>query len=549
MNRWVFFFLLVSCAAVGQTVVEGVILDKDTGKPVPFASIGIEGTAQGTSSNMEGQFSIMVHEPFSLRITCLGYSSTIVKSKQEAATIQLIPTVMQLNTLVVTDKEVNPKTILRKALAAIPTNYSKHSFKQQFFYRHYCKDGGVYGRLIEAYVDVWKNAGYRTLQPRAGIQDAIEVTQLRRSIDKTTAAQGHEPIAITNVLQADIVGYQMPVKSDHLSLYTEVSNLKADFDKYSFSYKGMTYYDDQQVYEIDYTSKKDSALTTSGKYVHYARASGSLFITTDTYAFVKAEDTKTEGGNTIKTSVYYRKQNGFYYPYHLVREGENLAGGSNAHVFHIEMVSVEIKDGEQNKFITHLPNKKDLFSIPYDSAFWSSHTLLKTTPLENTIISDLGGGASLNKQFERYRQYELNVRDGGDEGEKKFTWLKEDSKGQRILYLLFWSGDFQPYLKELELAKRLQHQYRNKITFILLSLDDNAEQWQSNVQKYSLFADGIINYRIGSQSALARSMKIKEAPSFVLLSRDGSVYQQKAKAPSDSLLINDFNYLMAQSTN
>ncbi len=546
MIRWVFFFMLVNFSLMGQTVIEGIIVDKDSGKPVPFASVGILGTAQGTSSNQEGQFSIAVPDEFTLKITCLGYSSVIVKSKEEAAFIQLKPTVMQLSTFVVTDKEIQPKKILRKAFAAIADNYTKNPFLQQFFYRHYCKDDGVYGRLIEAYVDVWKNTGYRSVQANAGIHDAIKVTQLRRSIDKTQAAQGHEPISIANVLQADMVGYQLPVKSDHLSLYMEVSNLKADFNNYSFTNKGITFYDDQQVYEIAYSYKKDSALTTSGNYLPYARSTGSLFVTTDTYAFVKAEDIRTEGGNTIRTSVYYRKQDGFYYPYHMIRAGESHTGSGSDHSFHIELMSVEIKNGEQNKWISSLPGKPDLLSMPYDSVFWSSHTLLKTTPLENTIISDLGGGASLNKQFYRYRQHELNVHDGGNDAEKKFAWLREDSKGQRILYLLFWSGNFQSYLKELELAKRLQRQYRSKITFVLLSLDDNAEQWQHTVQQYSLFADGIINYRIGSQSAITRSLNIKEIPSFVLLARDGTIYQQPAKAPSDSLLIDDFNYLLAQ---
>jgi hypothetical protein len=163
---------------------------------------------------------------------------------------------------------------------------------------------------------------------------------------------------------------------------------------------------------------------------------------------------------------------------------------------------------------------------------------LKTTPLEDDIIRDLGGGVSLDKQFLRYHQFEMNTRDGGVNGEEKFNWLLADSKGNRILYLLVWSGNFQSYLVDVELAKRLQKKYRNKVTFVFLSLEDDEKRWKEIVEKFSLYTDGVINYRIGSRSKVAASLGLTEAPGFALVSREGDM--TRAKRPSDPLLEEDF---------
>lgn len=546
MIRWLILFLTFGSTGFCQQFIEGIIVDKETRKPVPFASIGILGTSKGTSSNLYGQFTISVIESVSLKITCIGYESLVVSSASGIGLIELRPGTTLLTGIVILDKAVNAKKVLRKAFANIDENYNDQPFMQTFFYRHYCKDDNTYGRLIEASVDVWKDYGYRSVQRSAGDKEEIRVSQLRRSLDKTELAQGHEPISIANILQADMVGYQVAEKSEHMSFYKDVSNLRADFENYFFVFAGITYYDSLEVYEINYSHKKDSVLTTSGNYLELTHAIGSLFITTDTYAFVKTEDIKTYGHNTIRTTAYYRKYADRYYPYHFIREGKSYDANNSIHATHIELISVEIKNDVKEKFAGHLPTRDELLNIPYDSAFWTNNTILKTTPQEDDIIRDLGGGTSLNKQFYRYHQYEMNVRDGGKSGEEKFNWLREDSKGNRILYLCFWSGNFQSYLAELELAKRLHKQYRNKVAFVFLSLEDDENIWQQATQIFSLYTDGIINYRVGSKSKIAKYYKAIETPAFVLIAKSGEIFDLTAKPPSNVLLEQDFKFLIEQ---
>lgn len=523
----------------------GSVVDKETGNPVPFASVGIVGTSKGTSTNLNGEFSLAVSGSVSIKITCVGYESVTLTSTEATAVIQLQPMATQLNEVFVLAKAINPRTIIRRAFSNISGNYDEHSFLQRFFYRQYCQDDSIYGRLVEASIDVWKHQGYRSARKHVGEKEEIRVTQLRRSVDKTIMAQGHEPISIRNILQADIVGYQTAEASDHLMFYEDASGLKANLDKYNFSMDGITTHDGQEVYKISYASKKDSILTTSG-YIAAPKASGTLHIALDSYAIIKFEEEKVEGLNTIRTSAYYRKYGNRYYPYHFIREGENHFEDMHQHLSHIELMSVDIQHGEEEKFSGQEPGKEALLKIPYDSVFWNTNTILKTTPLEDDIILDLGGGRSLNEQFYYYQKYEWSISDGGKNGAQKFTWFKEEGKGERGLYIGFITNNCKDYINELEQMKRLSKLYRNEIAFILLSFDSDEASWQQTITRYNLFSDGILNYRIDEKSEIAKQYKIKETPSFILLSGDGGLFDGNARHPGDTLLEEDFKLLIKQ---
>lgn len=545
MTRWFLFFWVISSTVFSQHAIEGVVIDKETGTPIPFVSIGVVGTSRGTTSNLVGQFSLIISDSASIKVTCVGYESQVLSSVEKMQLVKLRPIATQLNTILITNKPINPTKIVRKAFAKIGDNYDRESFLQKFFYRHYSLTNSVYEKLIEASVDVWRHEGYRDTRSSFGEKEAVRINQLRRSLDITEMVQAQKPLWLDNILQADMIGYQAAMKDAPPTLFEERSNLRTDFHNYRFTFDGITNYDGDEVYKIGYAHKQDSVKTTAG-YKVLPKISGSLFITTDTYAFVKTEDVKHNEVNTIHTSAYYRKYGAKYYPYHFMREGENRFMDEKFRSFHIELMSVEIRHGETERFTGREPGREELLDIPYDSLFWDNSPILKATPLEEDIIHDLGGGISLNRQFYLYRQYELNVTDGGNNGEQKFSWFKDDSRGKRILYLCFWKGAFDSFsdLIELERIKRLNQVYKNKITFVLLSLDNDEETWKRLLTKYNLFADGIINYRIGSSSTVMEEYKIKGTPTFVILSKDGSVFDSNAKRPSDPLLEKDFKSLL-----
>jgi hypothetical protein len=229
----------------------------------------------------------------------------------------------------------------------------------------------------------------------------------------------------------------------------------------------------------------------------------------------------------------------------LVRDGETILTDSSNHTFHIELMSVAVDDSKDVQFEGTLPDRNDLMDIPYDSSFWATSTILKTTPLEDEIIQDLGGGVSLSQQFKQYHQFETNVRNGGVNGGEKFKWLQNNSIDKRTLYLIFWNENFIPYLADLELAKRLHKKYQHEVYFVFLSLDDNQSRWEQTVKQYNFSTDAIINYRIGSHTDIPKSFGIREIPGFVLIEKNGEIFDGEVKRPSDPLLdqiLEDLNH-------
>lgn len=547
---FLFFFLSTLLAHSQPKVVEGKIVDGETNLPIPFASIGLMGTSKGTSSNLNGQFSLSVTTTFSIRISCLGYE-TLVKndlSPDELILIKLKPSATQLKSLVVFSKKVNARRVVQRAFNSVDENFNTQPFFQRFFYRHYCKDDSVYGRLIEASVDVWKRKGYKATQAAAGITDEIRVTQLRRSFDNTTTAQGHVPIAIKSILQADLVGYQPTMRSEQLSFFSEVNNLRTDMDNYTFAFEGLTNYDGKEVYEISYALRKDSVLTTTG-YKQLPRNSGTLFITTQDYVFVKFTELRSWEADTIRTTSYYTPFNGKYYPYHLIRDGKSYARDGSSHWFHVELMASEILTSSYEKFYGKEPGKFELINIPYDSSYWNNSTSLKTTPLEDEIIRDLGGGKSLNQQFYQYQQKEKKILENVMMGEEGFSWLRDDSKGKKALYIGFWTAKCGACLQEMEQAKKLSKVYKDKIAFVWLSLDTDELLWQKTIAKYNLGLQGFNNFRVGDKSQVAAELNVKEIPCYILISQKGEVLDRNAKTPADVQLKKDFDLMIGSGSN
>ena len=352
--------------------------------------------------------------------------------------------------------------------------------------------------------------------------------------------QNQKPIMLEYILQSDVAGYQTALGNTHINIFDGASNLRTDFANYTFTFDGVTNYDGKEVYKIDYVYKKDSVLTTKG-YKLLTQAHGSLFIATDTHAFIKVEDTKYDEFNTIHTSAYYRKHGTKYYPYHFIREGENTYAKISS--FHIELISLDIRHNVGEQFSGREPGREELLKIPYDSTFWKTTSILKATPLEDEIIHDLGGGTSLNRQFYLYRQYEKNVTDGGKNGEEKFNWLKDISKSKRILYVFFWDSNLKSYLLDIEYLKQLNLLFKKQVTFVLISLENDEAKWQQQVVQFNLFADGMVNYRVGDHSQIARAYNVREIPSFLLVSKEGDV-TLNAKRPKDSTLQSDIRSMI-----
>ena len=70
--------MLVCTAALAQDIpitVSGKVTDAEDGQPVPFASVHLEGTMVGVSTDSEGKYMITIPEDGILVFSSIGYKS------------------------------------------------------------------------------------------------------------------------------------------------------------------------------------------------------------------------------------------------------------------------------------------------------------------------------------------------------------------------------------------------------------------------------------------------------------------------------------------
>ena len=537
-----------------QRTVQGKITDKVTGEGVAYASVGIKGNSIGTSSNAVGYFFLNIPEPlastgFVLTVSSVGYETFELENADNDAVIRLTPSTIQLKEVLIHNKNLQPEKIVHRAFSSIRKNYDTNPFVYKSFYRHYCKDDTVYGRLIEAAVDIYKRKGYKFLQPVPGYKEEVKVTQLRRSFDNTKISQSHLPIGLYSVMGVDPISYQVKVgKKSSADIFTryEVSTLKKNLKLFEFSFEGMSEYDGTEVYIIGYTVKKDSIeLGSGGKYPN--KQTGILYISTTDYAIVKSEWNRHTTLDSINSSSIYKKYNGKYYHQHTRKEGFTLnSQNGERHMFHLELMTNEIVLKDFTPFKGREPGREELLSINYDSVFWRNYTILKATPLEESIVEDLQKERALDQQFTDYVAIERDRYFEGKKAETEFWSFLKTIKGNRPAYIDLWASWCGPCMREMNFSKALVAKYRSRIAFVYLSLDENRGSWLKAIKEYGLGTMGFHHFRLGSQSDILRMFEVNEIPRYLLVNKNGEFVNTFARPPSDPDLEYDFEKLLAE---
>mgnify|MGYP001257695760 CR=1 FL=1 len=548
------FSLSALAQSAGSIIIEGRVTDAVTKEAVQYASVGILGSTIGTSTNADGYFTLRVPATFrlkdyALKISCVGYDNEVIKNPEARLEVTMNQSKTMLKNVVVFDRDLSPQGIVRRAFRNIKRNYYTKPFVYQTFYRHYCKDDSVYGRLIEAAAEVYKRKGYKVQQPFPGWKEEVRVNQLRRSYDNTKVASGHVPIALYSIMAADPVGYQVKSSSNSvLSMFRQhdVSNIRTNLKGYAFTLEGITEYDGEQVYIIHYRWKRDSTLLITGIPWQNSQE-GTLYIDTKNYAIIKAEQTRISPIDTLQSFAIYKKVDNKYFLYHSMKEGRTLQmRGKFIHNHHLELITTDIITKGFKPFKGREPGREELFSIDYDSTFWDTYNVLKATPLEESIVADLEKSMPLSNQFKDYMTTEKEKYFSGKEDEEKFNKFLETNRGVRPVYIDFWASWCGPCIGEMPSSMELVEKYKGKIAFVYLSLDDDIEAWKKAIKKYNIDRTFMTHhFRIGSNSDAAKLFSVDKIPRYILIDKQGNYVNLDARRPSSSLIHQDLDRLLA----
>ncbi|MCC9071998.1 TonB-dependent receptor [Flavobacterium sp. F-65] len=128
-KKLLFLFLLLPFSVLAQSTLEGVVLDKATGQPIPGVNVNVQGGTNGTSTDFDGKFKLSnLKSGDKIVASFIGYvSNTISFSGQKTTSISLEEDANQLREVVV---QVGYGTVKKKDATGSVSQVSAKEFNK-----------------------------------------------------------------------------------------------------------------------------------------------------------------------------------------------------------------------------------------------------------------------------------------------------------------------------------------------------------------------------------------------------------------------------------
>ncbi len=165
-TAWLLLLALVATGAWAQkAIISGTVSNAQTGLPLAQASATIGKSGVAVVTNDDGFFTLKAEEwPGEIIVSSIGFESQrvrIAEGKAENLKIQLKPTTIQLNEIVVWTGD--PRELVYTAIRKIPDNYSQCPELFDCFYRETAMKRQHFIYVAEGIIDMYKTAYNRPL--------------------------------------------------------------------------------------------------------------------------------------------------------------------------------------------------------------------------------------------------------------------------------------------------------------------------------------------------------------------------------------------------
>ncbi len=382
--------------------ISGKVINEIDGQPIPYVSIGLEGSSYGTSSNAEGEFVLKVNEfPARLAFHHLTFEkkTIVVDSMEENQTILLNPLPKMLEEVTVKGKRGRYYYDLIEKAYALLQSSSRNFQYGKAFYRQKTKRNNDYTELFEIFYDVKYTKSeiidWSVLEGRYAMQNTNNDDIFVYNKNYTLLSR------LLTIKQPDTEAYITPV-NEHVK------------DYFVIELEELIKSEERLVAVLTYYPKRDIQLPAF---------SGKLFIDVDTYDILRIEgsilntDLKMidfkDGRNTISDysinlEISFKDQGE-----QLVMDYVNI---NHSFKYYFDKVyKGDIYTSSILNFYEHyFPNKEkkfqgridfnvsDVYIISkrrYNPDFWAENPVIKRTPLEEKLIEDFNSSSSFAPIF------------------------------------------------------------------------------------------------------------------------------------------------------
>ncbi len=269
-NRKLFMtMVLLSGVLLGyaQAVINGVVLDRQTGRTLSHVSVTAEGGKEHTVTNDDGRFSLKTQRiPQYIQLSHIGYKTRrqqIQHGQTSNLRIMMAVNTVGLHEVVVTRND--PLEIVKAAMDRIEKNYPQQPELVRCFYRETARRGSRFISVAEAVTDMYKT-GYS----RGPERDAVAILKGRRLM----SMKARDTLGVK--IQG---GPVMPLMVD-IAKNREYVLKAEDFGLYDFLMDMPALIDDRLQYVVSMQPKMHTM---------YPLMYGKLFIDQETLAFTRAE--------------------------------------------------------------------------------------------------------------------------------------------------------------------------------------------------------------------------------------------------------------------
>jgi hypothetical protein len=240
------FSQFVKAFADDFTEYKGIVLDKQTNKPLAFASIFINGSGNTTVTNSDGEFSVKLpvgSKDIVLTVKYIGYknfSFRISELLSQKGKILLEPVNVELPEVSVISKDAD--ALIEAMLDKKGVNYADKDMSLTTFYRESIRKNKTYVSLAEAVIDITKPSysSYRN--------DVVKLYKSRKKTDYNRL----------DTLVFKLMGG--PFNSLYLDImkHTDLIFTENRAENYVFSFDRSTRQDDRLIYVIDFRQNKNN---------------------------------------------------------------------------------------------------------------------------------------------------------------------------------------------------------------------------------------------------------------------------------------------------